>query len=87
MDYTIIGDNVNLGSRVEGLTKTYKAHIIITEFTYEKVLDLIEAEKKFGHIEIKELEPVKVKGKEKPVLIYALEGLPDKKRETVTDKI
>ena len=40
MDYTVIGDNVNLGARLEGLTRQYNNHIIISEFTYEKVKDI-----------------------------------------------
>src|SRR3989338_1825912 len=39
MDYTVIGDHVNLGSRVESLTKRYDIHILITEFTMERIKD------------------------------------------------
>lgn len=41
MDYTVIGDNVNLGARVESLTRKYNAPILITESTYEEVKDLV----------------------------------------------
>ena len=66
MDYTVIGDNVNLGARLEGLTRQYNNHIIISEFTYEKVK---------GIVRVNELGSVTVKGKQKPVVIYDLVGL------------
>ncbi len=66
MDYTVIGDNVNLGARLEGLTRKYNNHIIISEYTYEKVKGIVEA---------KELDSVTVKGKENPVVVYDLIGL------------
>lgn len=81
MDYTLIGDNVNLAARVEGLTRTYKTHLLITEFTYEKIKDMLITEElvpgdeglkenMIGHINMTKVEAVKVKGKERPVLIY-----------------
>lgn len=66
MDYTVIGDNVNLGARLEGLTRKYNNHIIISEYTYEKIKDVVQAT---------ELDSVTVKGKEKPVVVYDLVGL------------
>ena len=66
MDYTVIGDNVNLGARLEGLTRQYNNHIIISEYTYAKVEEIVVA---------KELGTVTVKGKQLPVVVYDLTGL------------
>jgi len=66
MDYTLMGDTVNLGSRLEGITKTYGVKICISEFTYERVKDKVYA---------RELDLVRVKGKLEPVRIYELMGL------------
>jgi len=66
MDYTVIGDNVNLGARLESLTRQYNSHIIISESTYAQVKDIVEAQ---------ELGSVTVKGKQRPVVIYNLLGL------------
>ncbi len=69
MDYTVIGDNVNLGARVEGLTRKYNTNIIITEFTFEKIRDKIK-DGTIWHIRVRGLDRVAVKGKTKPVEIY-----------------
>ena len=74
MDYTVIGDHVNLGSRVEGLTKKFHASILITETTLSRIRPLIESNV-FGHVAITGREKVIVKGKERPVGIYAVEAL------------
>ncbi len=60
MAYTVLGDTVNLGSRLEGLTKNYGVDIIVSETTKEAVPDYIYMK----------LDRVKVKGKNEPVTIY-----------------
>jgi adenylate cyclase len=74
MDYTVIGDNVNLGARVEGLTRKYNADIIITESTLDKIREII-LEKRIWRLKVEGLDRVAVKGKAEPVSIYALTSL------------
>lgn len=73
MDYTVIGDHVNLGARVEALTRKYDARILITQYTYEKISELI-GKNIIGHIDIlvAEIDTVKVKGREVPVKMFSV---------------
>ncbi len=70
-DYTVMGDSVNLGSRLEGMNKEYGTHIIVPKYTYEEVKD------KFI---LRQLDHIKVKGKKIPIKIFELmadkEGAP-----------
>jgi adenylate cyclase len=65
INYTIIGDNANLASRLQDLTKTYAWPILISESTYQQVKDEFDTE--FA-------DAVTVKGKTKPVNVYKVLG-------------
>ena len=64
MDYTVLGDTVNTAARLESVATAEE--IIITQFTRDLLGD---------HFKIEERKPVKVKGKEKPLVIFNVKGL------------
>ena len=67
-DYTVVGDGVNLGARLESLNKEYKTTlpIIISESTYLAAKEMLE---------VRRLGEVTVKGKSRPVVVYELLGI------------
>lgn len=78
-DYTVIGDNVNLASRLESANKMYHTRILLSEYTYEMVKGLVYT---------RELDLIVVKGKTKPVRIYELisdqtDGVSDDRKKLV----
>jgi adenylate cyclase len=65
LNYTVLGDNVNLGSRLEGLTKHYGIRLIVSEATWNAVKTEF-----YGRC----LDTVRVKGKDEAVTIYEVRG-------------
>ncbi len=79
MSYTVMGDAVNLGSRLEGITKQYGIGILVTQTT-------VEADPAHAFMKV---DDVRVKGKETPVAIYEplgpKDGLADAVRQDATE--
>lgn len=69
MDYTLIGDHVNLASRVESLTRRFDVAILVTAFTLERLRGRLSAGA-LGLLTVRDLGSVSVKGKEIPVALY-----------------
>jgi len=63
-NYTVVGDTVNLSSRLESITKEYGTPLLFSEYTYEKIKDKIKC---------RHVDNVKVKGREQSVDIYTVE--------------
>ena len=77
-DYTAIGDAVNLGSRLEGANKLYGTGILISDDTYQMARD---------HILARQLDLLRVKGKQEPVKVYELMAMRDDKVDIKTREV
>jgi adenylate cyclase len=62
-DYTVIGDSVNLGARLESANKQYKSGILVSEHTYRRIA---------GRVFARELDLLRVAGKTEPIRVYEL---------------
>src|SRR5262249_8139294 len=76
-DYSVLGDDVNLASRLEGQSKTYGVNVVLGPGTREQAPE-------FAMIE---LDLIKVKGKTVPVHIYALMGSPEVAQSAAFQKL
>jgi adenylate cyclase len=77
MAYTVLGDAVNLGSRLEGLTKNYGVNIIVSESTKDAIPEFL----------FRELDLVRVKGKNEPVAIFEPIGHKNDIEKSVTSEL
>lgn len=75
--YTVMGDAVNLGSRLEGITKQYGVGIMVGEETRKAIKDIV----------FRELDLVQVKGKEEPVAIYEPLGIDGQLDQACLDEL
>jgi adenylate cyclase len=77
MAYTVLGDAVNLGSRLEGLTKNYGVNIIVSESTKAEIPEFL----------FRELDLVRVKGKNEPVAIFEPIGHKNDVAKSITEEL
>ena len=72
MEYTAIGDTVNVAARLETATKDLGAEILVSEYTFNAVR---------GAFDLRRMGPIQVKGRGDTVQVYALAGGPEPARE------
>ena len=76
MDFTVIGDTVNLSARLEGVNKAYGTTNIMSEYTWEAVKD---------DYFFRELDFIRVKGKHTPIRVFTLVARPEEMTENMID--
>jgi adenylate cyclase len=78
MNYTMMGDTVNLAARLEGANKAYKSDLMISQFTYDHVVD---------DVDVRELDTIRVVGKSEAVTVYQLLEKKDRISGSIADLI
>lgn len=79
-DYTVLGDAVNLGARLEGINKNYGTRIICSEFTKQS----LNQPEKFI---LRELDNIQVKGKNEPVCIFEVMRFKENERQKISNLV
>jgi class 3 adenylate cyclase len=91
MDYTMIGDQVNLAARFQGLTRTLGHPILLTEHTAVRLEPLLTAQQAAdlsgNHLQLvlRKVRLVTVKGREEPIVAYTVEWGPEKEATSIRD--
>jgi len=78
MDYTMMGDSVNLAARLEGANKYYGTYAMISESTYHQVKE---------HVDARELDTIRVVGKDEPIKVFELLGRKGELPDYMTDML
>lgn len=78
MDYTMMGDTVNTAARLEGVNKIYGIYTLVCENTFQKASNRVAG---------REIDAINVVGKNEPVVVYQLLGLPEDLNENILNTI